>query len=278
MFDEKSDLYRAEWLDLVFAGRNKEYGAYQLRLHNGQTTLRALLLASVLVTGLIMTPYIYGRYFKEDIVVEPVTNDDVFHITDVKLPAKQEQPKEAAPQKQQEPKKVRTERFVKPVVVPVQQVVEDPPSTTDLQNAQVGVTDVIGEDAGDRPNMIEDRIGQGGNGVAEEPVTGNEIFVGVEEQPSFPGGLAEFGKYLSKNINYPDMARANEISGKVIVSFVVEKNGDLSNIKVLRGIGGGCDEEAVRVLKKAPAWKAGKQNGQPVRVAYTVPIMFNLER
>jgi protein TonB len=82
--------------------------------------------------------------------------------------------------------------------------------------------------------------------------------------------------YLQKNMKYPPVARENNITGRVIVSFVVEKNGDLSDVKVLRGIGGGCDEEAVRVLKASPAWKPSTQNGRSVRCTFTMPIFFQL--
>ena len=101
-------------------------------------------------------------------------------------------------------------------------------------------------------------------------------FAAVEVQPEPPGGTAGWGKYLQKNMKYPPVARENNITGRVIVSFVVEKNGDLSDVKVLRGIGGGCDEEAVRVLKASPAWKPGVQNGRSVRCTFTMPIFFQL--
>jgi TonB family protein len=101
-------------------------------------------------------------------------------------------------------------------------------------------------------------------------------FASVEVMPEFPGGQSGWGEYLQQNMRYPPIARENNISGRVILSFVVEKNGDLSDIRVLRGIGGGCDEEAVRVLKTAPSWKPGKLNDRPVRVAYTMPIFFQL--
>lgn len=103
-------------------------------------------------------------------------------------------------------------------------------------------------------------------------------FASVEVMPEFPGGQSGWGKYLQDNMKYPTLAREKNIKGRVIVSFVVEQNGDLSDIKVIKGIGGGCDEEAVRVLKTAPSWKPGIQNGLPVRVQYTMPIFFQLAK
>jgi protein TonB len=110
----------------------------------------------------------------------------------------------------------------------------------------------------------------------EEVVEEEQIFTIVEEMPSFPGGEAELFKYLGKNIKYPQMATDAGISGVVYVTFVVDKDGKIRDVKVLRGIGGGCDEEAVRVVKSMPSWKPGKQRGKAVTVQYNLPIRFTL--
>lgn len=112
---------------------------------------------------------------------------------------------------------------------------------------------------------------------AEEEVVEQEIFTIVEEQPSFPGGEASLFDYLRKNIVYPTIARESNIQGTVFVQFVVEPDGSVSNVKVLRGIGGGCDEEAIRVVKNMPKWNPGKQRGKPVRVYFNLPIRFVLQ-
>ncbi len=110
----------------------------------------------------------------------------------------------------------------------------------------------------------------------QEVIEEEQIFTIVEEMPSFPGGEAELFKYLGKNIKYPQMATDAGISGVVYVTFVVDKEGKIRDVKVLRGIGGGCDEEAVRVVKSMPTWKAGKQRGKAVTVQYNLPIRFTL--
>ena len=110
---------------------------------------------------------------------------------------------------------------------------------------------------------------------APEPVA-EEIFTFVEEYPEFPGGDKALREYILNNIKYPEVARTSGITGTVYVQFVVEKDGSISDVKVVRGIGGGCDEEAVRVVKSMPRWKPGKQRGQPVRVYFTLPIEFKL--
>ncbi len=103
-----------------------------------------------------------------------------------------------------------------------------------------------------------------------------EVFVVVEDEPEFPGGMEALYRYLASNINYPDEAKAEKIQGRVFVSFVIEKDGSVSNIKLLRDIGGGCGEEAVRVVAAMPRWKPGRQHGRRVRTQYNLPINFNL--
>lgn len=111
----------------------------------------------------------------------------------------------------------------------------------------------------------------------EEEVAEEEIFLVVEEDAEFPGGLEALSKYLSENIKYPQLAKENNIEGRVFVSFVVEKDGRVGNIKILRDIGGGCGAEAVRVVKSMPRWKPGKQRGKPVRSQFNLPVNFSLK-
>jgi protein TonB len=109
------------------------------------------------------------------------------------------------------------------------------------------------------------------------PYDPNRIFTSVEQIPEFPGGIAKFFEYVGKNLRYPDEARHKNIQGKVFVGFVVEKDGSLSDIKILRSASPDLDAEAVRLLKACPRWKPGIQNGRPVRVAYTMPIVFQIK-
>ena len=110
----------------------------------------------------------------------------------------------------------------------------------------------------------------------EEEETEDEIFQVVENDPEFPGGMEALYKYLAQNIKYPQLARENNITGKVYVTFVVEKDGSIANPKVLRDIGGGCGAEAIRVVKAMPKWTPGKQRGKAVRVQFNLPVNFNL--
>lgn len=111
----------------------------------------------------------------------------------------------------------------------------------------------------------------------DEEVLESEIFTVVESMPEFPGGMGELMKYLGQNIKYPPLAKESGIQGRVFINFVVEPTGAISNVKVLRGIGGGCDEEAIRVVEAMPKWKPGKQRGKNVRVSYNLPVKFTLQ-
>ena len=111
----------------------------------------------------------------------------------------------------------------------------------------------------------------------EEDETETQIFTVVENEPEFPGGTEALYKYLAQNIKYPQLARENNITGKVYVTFVVEKDGSIANPKVLRDIGGGCGAEALRVVKSMPKWAPGKQRGKAVRVQFNLPVNFNLK-
>ena len=160
------------------------------------------------------------------------------------------------------------EQKPQPVEVPKQttqlEIVQDDVETEDLNiNAEVEQNEVIEEYVAPE--------------VVEEEVVEQEIFQIVEEMPSFPGGEAKLMEYVAKNIKYPQIARETGIQGRVFVGFVVEPDGSISNVKLLRGIGGGCDEEAMRVIKSLPKWKPGKQRGKAVRVSYQIPVFFKLQ-
>lgn len=193
----------------------------------------------------------YKSYEKAEQVFEvravAEDNEDMAEIT------KQEQPKQQPP-------------APKAQVTQIQVVEDDVEVEDELEiDADVNQDEVIEEYTYEAPEIEEE--------VIEEA----EVFTVVEEMPSFPGGPAKMTEYIAKNIKYPMMARESGVEGRVFVNFVVEPNGSISKVKVLRGIGGGCDEEAMRVVQSMPAWKPGKQRGTAVRVNYTVPIVFKLQ-
>ena len=156
------------------------------------------------------------------------------------------------------------------------QPVEMPKQTTQLEIVQddVEVEDIEINAEVEQNEVIEEYVAPE---VVEDDVVEQEIFKIVEEMPSYPGGEAKLMEFVAKNIKYPQIARETGIQGRVFVNFVVEPDGSVSNVSVLRGIGGGCDEEAMRVVKSMPKWKPGKQRGKAVRVQYMLPVNFRLQ-
>ena len=156
------------------------------------------------------------------------------------------------------------------------QPMEVPKQTTQLEIVQddVEVEDIEINAEVEQNEVIEEYIAPE---VVEDDVVEQEIFKIVEEMPAFPGGEAKLMEYVAKNVKYPQIARETGVQGRVYVNFVVEPDGSVSNVSVLRGIGGGCDEEAIRVVKSMPKWKPGKQRGKAVRVSYMLPVNFKLQ-
>ena len=168
-------------------------------------------------------------------------------------------------------------------IIPItEQKVKPPPPPPPKQVVKINVVEddieiedeIIIDAEADEDTEIEEYIPVE---VEEEEVEEAQIFMVVESMPEFPGGEPELQKFLYQNIKYPQMAKESGIQGRVFVTFVVEKDGSVTDVRVLRGIGGGCDEEAIRVVQKMPKWKAGKQRGKPVRVQFNLPIKFTLQ-
>ncbi|MEO8795502.1 MAG: TonB family protein [Daejeonella sp.] len=273
MINFNENLYKDKWLDLVFQNRNKSYGAYALRHQHSETTVKALILASSLFTLLIISPLLYNKFFKANIELKAEVPE---LITLVNIAPKVIKPVlPPTPIAQKTEPKIKSIANPKMVVVPESEVQIDPPSQIELINSNIGSTNMEGKEVGNSLPVEQIQIGN-----STQPTDDQEIYSisSIEAYPEFPGGDAAFTKFLSRNLKFPSLAAENSVEGKVIVSFIIEKTGELSNIKILRSIGFGCDEEAIRVLKKSPRWKAGIQNKQNVRVGYTIPINFKIPR
>jgi protein TonB len=154
-------------------------------------------------------------------------------------------------------------------------VEEPPPPAEEVEKAVISNKTVEGVDAVDAfippPPPEEVKI------VAIEKPKEEEIFTAVEQNPEFPGGTSAMYKFLGENIKYPASAQRANVSGRVFVKFVVEKDGSIGNVEVMKGIGFGCDEEALRVIKSMPKWNPGRQNGKNVRVFYNMPVVYKLD-
>lgn len=275
----KIDLISSDWVDLVFEGRNKAYGAYRLR----KSTTKRNILAMVAVVLLLIVAFII-------LTVKNFVDEQRAKVamTQVAELTNYDQPKKKAEVKQKkvevEPERVvervkSSIKFTAPVIKKDEEVKPDEELKTqdELMSTKtaIGTFDVKGNDDANGEILKAKEV------IAEpEPPKHEEedkVFDIVEQQPMFPGGPAALMKYLSEHTKYPVVAQENGVQGRVTVQFVVEKDGSISDVHVLRGVDPSLDKEAVRVVKSLPRWTPGKQNGITVRVNYRVPVLFRLQ-
>ena len=249
--------------EIVFEHRNKEYGAYELRKRYNKHMNTAFIIAISVFVISVSVPAIMD--FLDTLA--PIEADTNVELTLVDAPPLDKDVPPPPPPPDPPPPVQETIKFTPPVVT------EEPIDEKDIPPPQDEIKVQVGTETKEGTGDIELPTEGDGKEEVEAP---QQIFTIVEQMPEFPGGEEELFKYLGKNIKYPSMARENGITGTVYVTFVVEGNGEISDVKKLRGIGGGCDEEAMRVVKAMPSWKAGKQNGKSVRVQYNLPIKFTL--
>ena len=249
--------------EIVFEHRNKEYGAYELRKRYNKHMNTAFIIAISVFVISVSIPAIMD--FLDSIV--PAEADTNVELTLVDAPPLDKDVPPPPPPPDPPPPVQETIKFTPPVVT------EEPIDEKDIPPPQDEIKVQVGTETKEGTGDIELPTEGDGKEEVEAP---QQIFTIVEQMPEFPGGEEKLFEYLGKNIKYPSMARENGITGTVYVTFVVEGNGEISDVKKLRGIGGGCDEEAMRVVKAMPSWKAGKQNGKSVRVQYNLPIKFTL--
>jgi protein TonB len=262
----ESTLAYNSWDDVVFENRNKSYGSYLSRQKYIKHVSIAMLLMIGLV-GLILAAPTIKSWFESD---EEIVADNTMNQRIVTL----DQPPPITPN-QPPPPDVRIPPPVKTVIkflppkVTEKEVVEEEemPTIEEIRNNETGAVAVEGT----------------GEVVWEEPVVAvveqvdeDKIFTVVEQQAEFAGGFAELGKFLQKNLKYPAAPRRMGIEGQVFVGFVVDKEGKISDIQVVKGIHADCDKEAVRVVSMMPNWKPGKQNGRAVKSRFVLPIRFKL--
>ncbi|KQM72499.1 hypothetical protein ASE74_23130 [Pedobacter sp. Leaf216] len=279
MFNSLINVYKTEWLDLVFANRNKNYGAYQLRSKSSSIMTRALFASGSLFILLCFSPLIYAKLFPKEIIADVLPPT----VVDLKNVIHQMKPKTPEPEKKVEPAKADLVK-VKTIAIPSQVVVVNktelpPPPTVD--DIKLAVISTKTQDGVVAPNAtIADGKGSGdGTGTAKEGTGAGEdkeIYLGADEYPEFTGGAKAWSKYMERNLRYPYKAQEENVQGKVFVSFVVEKDGSITDVTVVKGIGFGCDEEAIKVIKKSPLWKPGKNKGTAVRVRYNMAINFQI--
>jgi protein TonB len=274
----KIDLIDNGWVDLVFEGKNQAYGAYQLRKNTGIRNLKAL--AVMFAAFLIIAGIVYAKVSIENYIA----SKNAAIEADVELQSLAEK-KEIKEEKKDEPEveKIEVERVKSSVAFTVPEIKKDEEVKEDQEmksqddlaetNTAIGAFTVEGNDETAEVKHVEEKIAE------PEPVKEEEtkVFDVVEQMPSFPGGPSALMQYLNSNIKYPVVAEENGVQGRVVCTFVVEKDGSITDVRVVKSVDPSLDKEAMRVVKGMPKWIPGKQNGQAVRVKFNVPVLFRLQ-
>src|SRR5574344_546579 len=283
----KIDLYDPKWVDMVFEGKNQEYGAYRLRKGTTKRNIMAIiimLLIAAVFASIVGIQAIVEANKAKVAVTSSVNLTNLAQKKKAKV-EKKEQPKvekkkhPKLKKKQEVVKQVKSSiKFVAPVIKRDEDVKpkDEMKSQSDLQSSKtaIGAFNVQGNDEGGAVLKATQTI------ITQEPPqhaeAANKVFDVVEQMPSFPGGNGALMAYLANNIKYPVVAQENGVQGRVIVAFVVEKDGSITDVNVVKSVDPSLDREAQRVVRSMPRWNPGKQNGSAVRVKYNVPVSFRL--
>ncbi len=273
----KIDLIDNSWVDLVFEGKNQSYGAYRLRKSTGKRNFLALVTVLVVIAAIFLIVI-------AKVAIENAMPKKVAITTDVEL--SQLAKKKEAKVERKEPVKVEMEqkvvekvkssvKFTAPVIKKDEDVAPEDELKSQDELAKtavaIGSFDVKGNDEAAGEVLKAKEV------IAQEAPVEEKVFDVVEQMPQFPGGDAALFEYLSSHIKYPTIAEENGVQGRVIVTFVVERDGSITDVQVVKSVDPSLDKEASRVVKGMPKWIPGKQNGAPVRVKYTVPVTFRLQ-
>ncbi|WP_190277272.1 energy transducer TonB [Taibaiella lutea] len=279
---EINKILQADYLDLIYDNRNKNYGGYELRKHYERRAAKALglMLSLLVLAGSI--PCLMDNHEKSTVAFNPKTIIDAV-MTEVTLPEKIIPPP-AQPAKTHNASVAKTFQNPEPVIAKDNNVIKpDPPKPDDLKGAIAGPVTNPGNDGlnvAKDPTPPSGPAGDGGgdpNGKIGGTDTKEVIAIGTDVPPEYPGGMAALLEYLQRNIRYPNEARENQIQGRVVVRFVVNKEGKIEGAEVQKGIGYGCDKEALRVVNAMKTWKPGQVKGKAVKAYYTLPITFRLD-
>lgn len=275
----KIDLISRDWTEMVFEGRNKEYGAYRLRKNAGKRNLYSLI--TIFIAALAIWGGISLVKFVES-HTKSVAQTSVAELSALNQPKKKAEVKQPQKVKLEQPENVvervkSSVKFTAPVIKKDDQVKPEDELKTqeELMNTKtaIGALDVKGnDDANGEVLKLKEAVAQ-----PEPKPEVEKVFDVVEQMPSFPGGPSALMEWLSNNVKYPVVAQENGVQGRVVVSFVVERDGSITDVKVVRGVDPSLDKEASRVVRAMPRWIPGKQNGSAVRVKYNVPVAFRLQ-
>ena len=267
------NLNSPEWCELVFTGKNKEYGAYELRKDSSSRHIRALLIVAAGATLIMVLPAIIKsvipQHAKEQVL-------EVTTLSDLKMETKVPEENvirnlEAPPP----PKLKSTIKFTPPVIKADKEVNDNEEIKTQEElttsKMAISVADVQGTDSEDAIDIAD--LKDNKEVIQEEA----KPYTAVEQMPEYPGGTTELLKYISEHLKYPVLAAEQGIQGSVTIRFVVSPTGEVTDVEILRKLDPSCDKEAIRVIKSLPKWMPGKQNGRAVPVYFTVPVRFKLQ-
>ena len=280
----KIDLYDPKWVEMVFAGKNKEYGAYQLRKGTSGRNIKALLI--LVIAAALVGGFLAWKVIEQKQAEEQQAYMEAMELAKLQQQAKKEEKKKEPVKPKIEPKKEipvarETQKFTAPVIKKDELVKEENQvKQMDKLDEKVAVGTENKEGTKSRlAEAVRSDIAEAAPPPppAPKPEVSNKVFDVVEEMPHFPGGPAALQAFLSSNTKYPVVAQENGVQGRVIVSFVVERDGSITDVRVVRSVDPSLDREASRVVRSMPRWSPGKQNGSTVRVKYTVPVVFRLQ-
>jgi protein TonB len=259
--------------DIVFEHRNREYGAYVIRKVYNKHVVRGMIIAILAFMFFLSLPVISKYLFPEEEIVKDEQVVDVNTLAEPPPIDKTTPPPPPPPTEPPPPPVQKQIKFTPPVIKKDEEVQKDEmPPVEELEKAAVSTKTVEGN------TNAPDLSGLEGNGnAAVDEVVEDKIFTFVEQQPEFPGGTDAMQRFIRDNLKFPQLAIRNGVDGLVVLSFVVDQNGGISDIQVLKKLGAGTDEEAQRVVKSMPKWNPGKQNGRPVKVRFTLPVRFSIK-
>lgn len=268
----KIDLTTLEWCDIVFEGRNKGYGAYKLREDSPKRHLWSVLIVLVLAVLAFLIPALIRLASPKD----RVENTEVVQLAKLKNAEVKQKDKQIIKEEPTPPQAVKSSvKFTAPVIKKDEEVNTDEEikSQEDLMNQKgsISIADVKGNDELNGKDIADLKQ------IVTQAPTEEKVFEVVEQMPTYPGGPDALFEYLQKHIKYPVIAEENGIQGRVTVTFVVEKDGSITDITVVKSVDPSLDKEAKRVIGTMPHWIPGKQNGSSVRVKFTVPVTFRLQ-
>lgn len=278
------DLSSKEWRDIVFEGKNQDFGAYELRKNSDARHNKAMIVVVIILVLAFLLPFIVNTVLpKAEEKPEDLTEQAMVNLGDATEDEQQEE-EEVQERYEEEQPEVLPEEVLNTVKVTELAIVEDEKVNAEdeikTQDELKETTTAFGQSDFDKGTDDRNVVREHKDEIVVEekkPVEENKVFTAVEQMPQFPGGDAELMKHIQKNLKYPPVAMENNIQGRVVVQFVVTKTGKIGEVKIARSKDPDLDKEAVRVVKTLPDFIPGKMNGQAVAVWYTLPITFKLQ-